>query len=429
MKESRTRSARSPARRPRQGQPAAAKRGSRRGQATPRLRALIVGGGIGGLAAAVALRRVGIDAAVYEKAPQIAEVGAGLSLWSNAVIALRRLGLEAPALAAGSAFERVQTLLSDGRPFPSFDLAELAQRAGAPCICIHRAALQRILLEALTEDGGKVVATARECVGFEEAPQGVVARFAGGTTARGDILIGADGIHSAVRAGLFGERPPRYAGYVAWRAIVHGARRLLPEGEGLAVVARGSHAGCFHCGGDDLYWFATRNAKARSHPGADGDKAEVLRLVAEWAVPFRPIVEATDEHAILRNEIVDRPAAKAWGAGRVTLLGDAIHATTPNLGQGACQALEDAVFLADCLRRAASPEAGLRDYEARRRERTSMVITESWRLGKMIQMANPAGTWLRNRLATTAWARRRNERLLERLLCYDLPVLETVSTG
>src|SRR5690349_9245307 len=188
MKESRPRSTRPPARRPRQGQPAAAKRGR---PAPRRPRALIIGGGIGGLAAAVALRRVGIDAAVYEKAPQIAEVGAGLSLWSNAVVALRRLGLEAPVAAAGSAFDRVQTLLSDGRPFPSFDLAELAQRAGAPCICIHRAALQRILIEALAEDGGKVVAAGRECLGFEEGPQGIVARFATGANARGDMLIGA----------------------------------------------------------------------------------------------------------------------------------------------------------------------------------------------------------------------------------------------
>ena len=113
----------------------------------------------------------------------------------------------------------------------------------------------------------------------------------------------------------------------------------------------------------------------------------------------------------------------AWDAGRVTLLGDAIHATTPNLGQGACQALEDAVILTDSLRRCASAEGALRDYEARRRHRANFVIGQSRRIRTMVQLTNPMGVWLREVLGSTSWAQKRTDRLFERLLCVDLPEL------
>ena len=125
----------------------------------------------------------------------------------------------------------------------------------------------------------------------------------------------------------------------------------------------------------------------------------------------------------MRNDVVDLPARCVWGAGRVTLLGDAIHATTPNLGQGACQALEDAVVLSDSLRRCASAEAGLRDYEARRHHRANFVIRQSRRIGTMAQLTSPVGVWLREVLGSTSWAQKQTERLFERLLRVGLPEL------
>jgi FAD-dependent urate hydroxylase len=154
-----------------------------------------------------------------------------------------------------------------------------------------------------------------------------------------------------------------------------------------------------------------------------GNRGEVIERIKNWHVPFRPFVEATKEDAILRIDVVDRPARRVWGAGRVTLLGDAIHATTPNLGQGACQALEDAVVLADSLRRSPSAEAGLRDYEGRRQHRANFVIGQSWRMGTVLQLANPVGVWLRDVLGSASWAQKRTERLFERLLRVDLPEL------
>jgi 2-polyprenyl-6-methoxyphenol hydroxylase-like FAD-dependent oxidoreductase len=386
------------------------------------IRALIIGGGIGGLAAAIALQRVGIEAVVFEKAPQITEVGAGLSLWSNAMIALRRLGLEAAALEAGSRIERTRAFLSTGEPFGSVDFAALGEKAGAPSTCLHRATLQHLLLEAALAADPRSVQTGRECTGFEADGAGVAALFSDASRERGDVLIGADGIHSVIRPQLFGSETLRFAGYLAWRGIAERAS-LLPEGEPLVVVGRGTQAGCFHCGERRLYWFLTRNAAPGSHAGPFGNRGEVIECIKNWRVPFRSFVEATKEDAILRTNVVDRPARRVSGVGRVTLLGDAIHATTPNLGQGACQALEDAVVLAHSLCRFASAEAGLRGYETRRQKRANFVIGQSWRIGSVVQLANPVGVWLRKCSVPHPGRRSEPKRLFERLLRIDLPEL------
>jgi 2-polyprenyl-6-methoxyphenol hydroxylase-like FAD-dependent oxidoreductase len=373
----------------------------------------------------VALQRVGIEATVFEKAPEIAEIGAGLSLWSNAILATRRLGVEAEVVAAGSAIDKTRSFLPSGEPLDEFDFAALAERAGAPTVCAHRADLQRILLEAALARDPAAMRIGRDCIGCEEQGGVVSAVFADGSRERGDVLIGADGIHSAVRLSLFGEETPRYAGYHAWRGIAHGLSGLLPEGQPLLVIGRGAQAGCFHCGGGRVYWFLTRNGPPHSQAGPGGNRAEIAALVRGWQLPLRQFAQATDEKAILRNDVVDRPPRQVWGRGRITLLGDAIHATTPNLGQGACQALEDAVILAHSLRGAASAETGLRDYETRRRERANFVIDQSRRLGRLLQLANPAGVWLRNAIGRTKWAQRQSHKLFERLLTVDLPELES----
>jgi 2-polyprenyl-6-methoxyphenol hydroxylase-like FAD-dependent oxidoreductase len=141
------------------------------------------------------------------------------------------------------------------------------------------------------------VQTNRECTGFEADTGGVAALFSDGSRERGDILIGADGIHSAIRIQLFGSESLRFAGYLAWRGIAKGASPL-PERESLVVVGRGSQAGCFHCE-RNFYWFLTVNAGPGSHAGPLGDRCEALEVIKSWRVPFRSFVEATDEDAIL----------------------------------------------------------------------------------------------------------------------------------
>jgi 2-polyprenyl-6-methoxyphenol hydroxylase-like FAD-dependent oxidoreductase len=372
------------------------------------MKALIVGGGIGGLAAAVALHREGIEPVVLERATRIEEVGAGLSLWSNAMVALRCLGLEARVFQAGSVLTRAVTLAASGKQIDSVDIAELSRKAGADSVCAHRADLQWALADALPPG---VIRTGSACQSFLIEADQVVARLNGGKEVRGDILIGADGIHSAIRKQLLGDSAPRYAGYVALRGIAQSSRWLAP-GEHRFVQGRGSQIGVLPCGRDRTYWFATRNAKAKT----TWTKAQLLDWLRGWPDVARAVVEATAESAILQNDVIDRPPSRQWGRGRVTLLGDAIHPTTPNLGQGACQALEDAVALAECLRGEASVEDRLRAYEFSRMRRTAMVTERSWRLGQILQWQNPAAVWLRDALTRTGPGRRTGVKLMEEML-------------
>jgi 2-polyprenyl-6-methoxyphenol hydroxylase-like FAD-dependent oxidoreductase len=204
------------------------------------IRALIVGGGIGGLAAAVALQRIGVSVRVFEKGPAIAEVGAGLSIWSNAMLALRRLGLESAALSHGSVIERARSVKSSGAAIAITDFSALGEWAGALSICIHRGELQRLLFEAVSAGVTSKVETGRECVGFAEQASVVIAIFSDGSREEGELLIGADGIHSTIRKGLFGKEAPRFAGYFAWRGIARGIRSRLPQREALMVLAHGA---------------------------------------------------------------------------------------------------------------------------------------------------------------------------------------------
>lgn len=386
-----------------------------------RPRALIIGGGIGGLAAAVALRKVGINAHVFERAPEIHEVGAGLSLWSNAITALRRLGLEERIVALGTPILRMRSVTTSGEPLNETNVEELSHKAGAFSLGVHRADLQRVLLEALP---AHVLHTDATCTGVDVGEQQITAHFADGRLVTGDLLIGADGLQSVVRAQLFGLRAPRYAGYTCWRGLADFAHPALPLDQSLIALGPGTHMGLFHCGAGRVFWFVTKNAPAGELDPQGGHQHAALSAFAYWHPTFRTAIEATPEAAMLKNDIFDRRPIRVWGKGRVTLLGDAAHPTTPNLGQGACQALEDAVVLADSLRHATGVVEGLRRYEDRRRDRTAYIITQSRLLGRMGQVQNRAAVWLRNWSARTAWGRRQGLKAFEALFLYAVPELE-----
>jgi FAD-dependent urate hydroxylase len=383
------------------------------------VRAVVVGGGIGGLAAAVALRRIGAEVELYERAPEIGEVGAGLSLWSNAVHALRRLGVVEQILAAASPFDTAITYDARGRVLSELSLRPFAAAEGEPSVGAHRAELQRALAAALEP---AILRTGKACVGVEAHPGWAEAQFADGSLARGDVVVGADGIRSAVRAALLGAGEPRHSGYAAWRGIARMDHPALVDGRTLFLMGRGAQAGLFPCGPGRTYWFLTRNGPAGAPAPADL-RAAALEVMRAWPAPFREVAEATEPAALLWNDIVDRPPARDWGRGRVTLLGDAIHPTTPNLGQGACMALEDAVVLAASLRAEPDVERALRRYEDERRARAAFVQERSWRLGRMFQWEHPLLCWIRDRASASTLGRREAEELFRTLLVHRLPEL------
>src|SRR5215212_3515336 len=387
------------------------------------MRAMIVGAGIGGLTAAIALRRAGIEATVFERAGEIKEVGAGILLAANAVRALGELGLFHEVSQLGTPASAGQIRSWRGEALAEVPTRELERRSGAPSVAVHRADLQSFLLN---EAGENNVVLGAECSGFEQDEAGVTAIFADGTVQRGGLLIGADGLNSTVRARLFGREKPRYAGYTAWRAVVKPDRELLPWGTGFETWGRGSRFGCAHIGGGRVYWFATRNAPEGERDGPvgslSGPKASLTRLFDGWHHPVPDLISETEEWTIRRDDLYDRePLSGSWGGGRVTLLGDAAHPATPNLGQGACQAIEDAVVIARSLGQVVQTDSkaevpnALRRYEGLRGERTAWIVHRSRALGRIGQIENPLLCRLRD-AALKATPTSLQLRQLERLM-------------
>ena len=384
------------------------------------MKALIIGGGIGGVSTAVALRRVGIDAVVFEQADALREIGAGLTVWTNAVKALRKLGAGDSMLASGSIVERFEARNWRGEVLGKTPFGELGRKLGAPNVIIHRAELLRGLTKLMDE---RSVHCHARCVGFEQNSRSVTACFADGRKAEGDLLIGADGLHSVIRTKLFGESKPRYAGYTCWRGLAQFVHEEFPTGYSFETWGPGRRFSIHHCGLGRVFWYATKNLPEGMPAAKAGHQAEVLEWFREWHAPIPEVIKATESSAILRNDIVDRKPVKRWGQDRVTLLGDAAHPTTPNLGQGACQAMEDAVVLASCLRTASDVPAALRSYEDMRMARTANITNKSWLIGKICQWENPLACWLRNKLSQTALARRSGLQMIEKVFSHEVPDL------
>jgi 2-polyprenyl-6-methoxyphenol hydroxylase-like FAD-dependent oxidoreductase len=359
-------------------------------------RAIIVGGGIGGLSAAIALRDVGFEVAVFERARALLQAGACLSLWPNAIKALSRMGLVEAVQAVGAPMTGGKILSPRGETLVEQTFSEeLERRYGTLGVGVLRADLQAALLGAL--DAG-VVRLGAGCVGFEQDSAGVVARFADGREERGDLLIGADGINSVIRAQLFGEAEPTYTGYTAWIGVTRFDHELIRPGVGLLWWGRGAQFGLVPITHGRVYWFATINAPGGEDDGAIGRKRRVFDHFRGWHGPIEAVIEATEESTILRYALFDREPLKHWSRRRTTLLGDAAHPMSPSLGQGACQAIEDAVVLAACLRKEGDIVTALHLYEARRTKRANEVTEQSRSVGRMIHWENPLACWLRDAL-------------------------------
>lgn len=367
---------------------------------------IIIGGGIGGLCAAIALQQYGFEVKVYEKVKKLGEVGAGLTLWSNAIKALRELGVADEVIRTGSKVNRSQIRASNGDTLYDARLGEMESRFGEPVVAIHRAALHEILINALLPN------TLRLGVGFIKFVQnenGVTVYFDNGESRMADLLIGADGVHSAVRAQMFPEIKLRYSGYTAWRGIVEteneAALGLTSESWGV-----GARFGIVRVDKSRIYWFATSNQPAGEKSTGEQRKAKLLNIFKDWHAPIRYLVDSTPADVILQNDIHDIEPFAAWTSGRVTLLGDAAHATTPNMGQGACMAIESACALSRALKAEADHRSALRRYEGERHARTAWITNTSWMIGKGGQVGNPLLCRLRNFLVkiTPAEAMQKN---------------------
>ncbi|HBB98248.1 MAG TPA: hypothetical protein DC054_22920 [Blastocatellia bacterium] len=390
------------------------------------MRIAIIGAGIGGLTAALALRQFGFEPQVFEQAPALLDVGAAILMWPNAMRVLRQLGLADAVRQHGGIMEQARWLNYDGRLLNNFRFP----KTDLPPMALHRAELQHVLLNALSENS---IHLDHVFESYEQRAGDIVARFADGRSFECDALIGADGLHSRARTQLLNDGPPTEHDYVAWRGVVNSPAPSITPGTAYEIYGRGQRFGIGTLGSGKIGWWASINKdlsgskKTNEHEAHELNRDELLRSFDGWWAPVPELIRATPASALIRNVTCDRRPARKWGEGSMTLLGDAIHPITPNLGQGGCLAIEDAAILARCLNKygpadkqggVASVTGALRKFEALRFARTATIRRYSRIYGVVGQWESQWAVRLR-RLALSLVPAALTERLLRTLFDYD----------
>ena len=364
-----------------------------------RMKVLVVGGGIGGITCMLALRQRGVDAQLFEQAAAFGQVGAGIQVSSNAARILLKLGL-------GPALKKVATY-PEARDYRGWDTGErlyytqLGQKAeahfGSPYYAAHRAELLDVLLSKLDEYGVRLGSRV-ECV--DQDNEGVTLTLADGTTAQGDILVGADGIHSTVRAQLRGKESPRYTGNVAWRGLVPAERVAqlnLGSVVGVWMGPNRSIVQYYVSAGRTFNWIGISRSPqpARESWLAEGKIEDALSEYVGWHSTIRTIIAATPK--VLRQALYDREPLPDWQVGRIVLLGDAAHPMLPFYAQGGAQSIEDAYVLAGCIAEGQDrPLAALARFVKMRLPRTAWMQGLARREEELYQSNDAATIKARN---------------------------------
>ncbi|MEZ4827794.1 MAG: FAD-dependent monooxygenase [Bacteroidia bacterium] len=359
------------------------------------MKILIIGGGIGGLCTAIALKNKGFEPVVYEKVPELKGLGAGIVIATNAIRALRDIGIADAVLKGEKIFERGGIYSQEGKLISANITPDIVKKFGDTSHAVHRADLHNKLISLLGEAN---IVTGKGCKEARQEGEKVVAVFEDGSTAEGDALIAADGIHSAVRRQLVPSSTIRYSGYTCWRGVVN----MHPEDMDMDQFSESWGAngrfGVVPLARNRVYWFATKNAPQNDTEMARWKSEDLLRNFGKYHAPIPQLLENTPDEAVLWNDIVDLKPLKQFAFGKIMLLGDAAHATTPNLGQGACMAIEDAAVVANCLKARGKVEDAFRLAEQMRIGRTTEIVNRSWTLGKIGQWENAVLAGLRNAL-------------------------------
>jgi salicylate hydroxylase len=345
-------------------------------------RILIAGAGIGGIVAALALLQRGFEVALYEQAPELRELGAGVQISPNGSRVLCALGLQDALEAIASVpTAKDMRLFNTGEAWRVQDLgANAVTRYGSPYWLVHRGDFHHVLVEALAGRAPGAVRVGARCIGFEQDAAGVTLTLENGERVRGDVLLGADGVHSQVRETLFGGSHPSFTGYMAWRAVVPMQRlpERLRQQHGMTWIGPYGHVVTYPLRRGELLNFVTAIERDdwRIESWSEAGTVEECRGdFARWHEDVLAIVDAMDvpyKWAMLGREPMER-----WSVGRVSLLGDACHPTLPFLAQGANMAIEDGMILARCLDYDADIASALRRYEAARLDRTSRIVRGS----------------------------------------------------
>jgi 2-polyprenyl-6-methoxyphenol hydroxylase-like FAD-dependent oxidoreductase len=355
---------------------------------------IVIGGGIGGLSATAALRAKGVPVEVFERQPELRELGTGVGIQRVAAQALAILGLrDALRAMSGPGFEALRLVSwKDGRT-----LTEIPWHREV--VAVHRGELLDILVKAVGDLG--IVHCGMECVGYRQDKTGVSALFADGHEERGAVLIAADGLHSRIRPKVvIGDDRLRYSGATVWRSLTEFTHKSLGLTFAQQIMGPQSIFGMFPVD-HRLFWWGSEVRPVGAVDPPAGRKQDLLDTFAGWPQQVPELIETAPEEEIYHQDVFDRKPVESWHDGRVMLLGDAAHPTQPTLGQGAGMAIEDGVVLAHELSAVSSlsaPEAvqaAFDSYERKRIPRTTLIVTRSARLGKLSHAKHPVALFAR----------------------------------
>ncbi|HVX85363.1 MAG TPA: FAD-dependent monooxygenase [Phycisphaerae bacterium] len=359
------------------------------------LRIVILGAGIGGLSAAIALRNAGFAPVLFEQAPELREAGAGVGIWSNAMASLEQLGVAEVLRNASLPLRRLSGANAAGNSISDIHLDSLgAEFAAAACHIVLRPTLLAALASHVPAE---TIHTGSRAVRVESCADHAVLHLADGRRETADLLVAADGLHSVARPCVVPPPDPiRYSGQTCFRGI---ACFPPPDPDTLREIqGAGIRGSVCPVAADTVYWWTAINAPAGAVIPQQERKAWLLERFGNFPFRLPAAIDATPRDAILQNDLVDRPPARVYTRERIVLLGDAAHPTTPNLGQGANMAIDDAIVLARQLRAEPALEAALRGYQRERLARTRLMVKRSWSYGRLARWKFPPAVKLREAL-------------------------------
>ncbi|NER11919.1 zeaxanthin epoxidase [Leptobacterium flavescens] len=341
----------------------------------------IIGGGIGGLTTALAFEKLQIEYQLFEQAPQLNEIGAGIWLAPNALQVMEWLGLLGEVQKRGNAIDRIMITDRHLHPIIDNDQKVFRETFGYTNTAIHRASLQALLFEQLPKD---MVHLGKAFEHYEYSENNKLKLyFKNSDPVETDYLIGADGIRSAVRKQLFPNSRLRYSGQTCWRGISHYDAGPEIQKSGIEMWGDQIRFGISQVAPDRIYWFAV----SLSPPGMEDDKqtlkSGLLKMFSGFTSLVKELIQNTPEDSIIRSDINDLKPMKKWYEGNICLIGDAGHSTTPNMGQGGAQAIEDAYYLARCISEASNPETAFSGFQQKRFKKVNDIVKQSWSTGKM----------------------------------------------
>ncbi|NDJ18234.1 FAD-dependent urate hydroxylase HpxO [Myxacorys almedinensis] len=361
------------------------------------LNAIVVGAGMGGLTAGIALQQAGYTVELYDRVKQLRPAGAAISLWSNGVKVLNRLGLGKAVADIGGQMDRMAYYSSTGETLTEFSLQPLIQDVGQRPYPMARTDLQALLLNRFGAEHLRLDST---CVGIEQDEHSVTAIFEDGHRATGDVLIAADGTRSRLRSEVLGAPIERnYVGYVNWNGLVDAREDLAPKDSWVTYVGDHKRASIMPIGGDRFYFFFDVPLPKGTASQPDLYREELSQFFKGWASPVQLLIQRLDPQTTNRIEIHDIDPLPRLIRGRVALIGDAAHGTAPDLGQGGCQAMEDALVLTNYLQTTnISVEDALSRYQTARLDRVADIIKRARKRSDVTHGKNPETTkqWYAN---------------------------------